>query len=94
MGHYIPDFERLLGAEAESKDKPLTAYRNVTDDAALSEKVQNPLNDLLSSSQHEPFPDETLAGADHLAVLREPLMAFAVEKRLQDTPRYRGKGTA
>lgn len=87
----IPDFERFLGAQAESKDKPLTAYRNVTDDPALSEKVQNLLNDLLSSEQHEPFPDAALNGADYLAVLREPLMAFAAENGLQDKLRYKGK---
>lgn len=90
----IPDFERFLGMEAETKDKPLTAYRNVTDDEALSGKVQNLLNELLSSSQHEPFPDEALAGMDYLAVLREPLMAFAVEKGLQNSLRYKGKGTS
>ena len=90
----IPDFERFLGAQAESKDKPLTAYRNVTDNPGLSDKVQKLLNDLLSSSQHEPFSDEALSGADYLAVLRAPLMAFAVQQGLQDTLRYKGKGTA
>lgn len=87
----IPDFERYLGGDAESKDKPLTAYRNVTDDAALSEKVQTLLNDLLKGDQHEPFPAELLSpDADYLEVLRGPLMEWATANGLENNPRFKG----
>lgn len=88
----IPDFERYLGGDEESKDKPLNAYRNITEDNALSEKVQGLLTDLLESNQHEPFPETVLHPAvDYLDVLRAPLMLWAKENELHETPRFKGK---
>jgi putative ATP-dependent endonuclease of the OLD family len=88
----IPDFERYLGYDEESKDKPLTAYLSITNDDSLSGKVQGLLTELVSSDQHEPFPDEVLnAGQDYLNVLRVPLIAWATERQCQDKPRFKGK---
>jgi energy-coupling factor transporter ATP-binding protein EcfA2 len=88
----IPDFERFLGYDEESKDKPLTAYLSITKDDALSVKVQALLTALVSSDQHEPFSDDEMsADADYLNVLRVPLMAWAAENKLQDKLRFKGK---
>lgn len=88
----IPDFERYLGGDEESKDKPLNAYRMVTEDAGLSAKVQTLLNDLLLSEQHEPFPDAILkASPDYLNVLFKSLIEWAAMQGIQDMPRFKGK---
>ena len=88
----IPDFERFLGGDIESKDKPLTAYRNVTDDTTLSEKVQALLNDLLKSEQHEPFNADLLSTSDdYLQVLQSQLTEWVVLNEQQENLRFKGK---
>lgn len=88
----IPDFERFLGGDEESKDKPLNAYRNITENMELSATVQELLNDLLKSAQHEPFPDAVLSGdSDYLEVLRTQIIPWATANGLQDNPRFKGR---
>lgn len=88
----IPDFERYLGGDEESKDKPLNAYRRVVNETALSKKVQKLLNDLLSSDQHEPFSENILPkDGDYLEVLYDQLMQWATTQALHETIRYKGK---
>jgi putative ATP-dependent endonuclease of OLD family len=88
----IPDFERWLGCDEQSKDKPLNAYRSITDDDALGSRVQALLNELIKSDQHEPFSADVLgAGGDYLMVLREALNKWATESGVSDKPRFKGK---
>lgn len=88
----VPDFERFLGGEEESKDKPLTAYRRITDEAALSEMVQKLLGELLSSNQHEPFDGETFPeGSDYIELLNKKIGGWVQENGLSDDIRFKGK---
>lgn len=90
----VPDFERFLGGEEESKDKPLTAYRRITNEAALSEIVQKLLGELLSGDQHEPFDRETFPeGSDYIEVLSQKIGSWAQENGLSDEIRFKGKPT-
>lgn len=65
----VPDFERFLGGEEESKDKPLNTYLTVAKDDALALRVQTLMTDLRDSDQHEPFPDGALGTDDYLTWL-------------------------
>lgn len=88
----VPDFERFLGGEEESKDKPLTAYRRITDEAALSEAVQKLLAELLNSDQHEPLDDEAFPkGSDYIEALAKKIGSWAQENGLADEIRFKGK---
>ncbi|WP_459040211.1 ATP-dependent nuclease [Stenotrophomonas sp. PSU-St83] len=87
----IPDFERFIGGEEESKDKPLNVYRLVADDDALSQRVQGLLTDLFEGDQHEPFSEDVLsAGADYAEVLKGVVQLWAANNGLADHPRFRG----
>lgn len=87
----IPDFERFLGGDEESKDKPLNAYRRIANEAGLSKNVTGLLTELLSSKQHEPFPaGEFPPGKDYLELLREKVLAWAAANGLADNPRFKG----
>jgi len=88
----VPDFERFLGGEEESKDKPLTAYRRITDEAALGQAVQELLDQLLVSEQHEPFDEESFPeGSDYLEALAKKVECWAQENDLADTIRFKGR---
>ncbi len=88
----VPDFERFLGGEEESKDKPLTAYRRITNEAALSETVQKLLAELIGSDQHEPFDGNTFPeGSNYLEVLAKTIASWAQENGLADDIRFKGK---
>ncbi|WP_081087676.1 ATP-dependent nuclease [Burkholderia stagnalis] len=86
----IPDFERFLGGDEASKDKPLNAYINVADDAALGSKVQTLLRDLLAGEQDDPVafhgPDE-----DYATVLHRVVLDWAADQGLHADPRFAGK---
>ena len=88
----IPDFERTIGGEEESKDKPLIAYRRITQDAALGEQIQELLNGLVGSEQHEPFPaGDFQDGVDYLELLRAKVMKWASDNGLAEEPRFQGR---
>jgi putative ATP-dependent endonuclease of OLD family len=85
----IPDFERFLGGDEESKDKPLNAYRAISENSDLSASVHSILNELVSGEQFEPFP-ATEIGKDYIGALRLRVLTWAKEHGLHDTPRYAG----
>ncbi|WP_341987674.1 AAA family ATPase [Azorhizobium sp. AG788] len=88
----IPDFERLLSGDEESKDKPLATYRRIADGGALEETVQGLLNELLSSDQHEPFgADDLPESADYLAVLFRKIGDWAAANGKASETRFKGK---
>lgn len=86
----IPDFERFLGGEEESKDKPLNAYIRVSSDDALAGRVQELLTELLSADTHDPFPSADIAAQGYLPLLLANVMSWATGQGLQDEPRFRG----
>lgn len=86
----IPDFERFLGGEEESKDKPLSTYLRVAKDDGLAQRVQALMTDLLASMQHEPFSDGALDDVDYLSWLNTVAQAWAKESKVSDEVRFRG----
>jgi len=85
----VPDFERFLGGDEESKDKPLNAYRAITEDAKLGALVQALLIDLVSSEQHEPFPDGEMQG-DYIELLRSRVLLWARGHGVDTAVRFAG----
>ena len=87
----IPDFERFLGGDEESKDKPLNAYMRVTAEAELRAKVHVLLDDLMRSAQHDPFGAEVLKeGVEYMDVLMQRISEWAEANGNADDPRYKG----
>lgn len=88
----IPDFERFLGGDEESKDKPLNAYMRVTAEAELRAKVHVLLDDLMRSAQYDPFDAEVLKeGIEYMDILMKRVCEWAAVNGLSDEPRYKGK---
>lgn len=86
----VPDFERFLGGEEESKDKPLNTYLVVAKDNALAGRVQTLMTALMESAQHEPFPDNACADGDYLAWLFRNVQFWANANNLADDIRFKG----
>lgn len=86
----VPDFERFLGGEEESKDKPLNTYLVVSKDDALAQRVQDLMTALLVSAQHEPFPDGALGEGGYLSWLNTVVQAWAKESGVSDDVRFKG----
>ena len=86
----VPDFERFLGGDEESKDKPLNTYLNVSQDDDLAQKVQQLLSDLLDTDQHEPFDANALGEGTYLDWLRGHVLAWATTNGCADTIRFKG----
>lgn len=86
----IPDFERFLGGEEESKDKPLNTYLSVANDDGLAQRVQELMTALLESAQHEPFHDGALGDADYLSWLNTVVQAWAKENGVSGDVRFKG----
>lgn len=85
----IPDFERYLGGEEASKDKPLNAYLQVSQDDNLSDSVQELLTSLMKSDQHEPYSVEALGRSDYMSLLRSDVLDWAKQSGLGDDPRFK-----
>ena len=87
----IPDFERLLGGEEESKDKPINAYELIRSNKEAGEFIQKLLSELINSPQHEPFPEDKLKeGVDYLGVLLEEIQMWAKANGMEKNVRYSG----
>jgi energy-coupling factor transporter ATP-binding protein EcfA2 len=85
----VPDFERFLGGEEESKDKPLNTYLNISKDDALADRVQRLLNELISSEQEEPFDGEITA-AGYMPRLLAAVQTWAQENDHHESIRFKG----
>lgn len=90
----VPDFERFLGGEEESKDKPLNTYLRVAKDDAMALRVQTLMMDLQSSDQHEPFPDGTLGTCDYLTWLGTKVQDWAKANGQTNHIRFKGPAAA
>lgn len=86
----VPDFERFLGGEEESKDKPLNMYLIVTNDDALAQRVQEMMTELLGSMQHEPFPNNALGEGDYLDWLNDVVQVWAKNNGMSEDVRFCG----
>jgi hypothetical protein len=86
----VPDFERFLGGEEESKDKPLNTYLVVTKDDAKAQRVQDLLTSLLSSEQHEPFVDGALGAGGYLHWLNSVIQGWANDNGQSEDIRFKG----
>lgn len=86
----IPDFERFLDGEEESKDKPLNAYLVVSKDDGLAVRVQELMTALLTSTQHEPFDEDALGDDTYLSWLDSVVQGWAKDNGLSDDPRFKG----
>lgn len=86
----VPDFERFLEGEEESKDKPLNTYLTVTQNEELAQSVQRLLADLMSSEQHDPFAPDTIAAEGYMPLLKSNVLTWATEHGLQDDIRFKG----
>jgi putative ATP-dependent endonuclease of the OLD family len=77
----VPDFERYLDGEEESKDKPITAYRRVRDDGQLRRRVRTLMAELIDGANHDCYP-RAAVGDDVLLLqhLEEKVKAWAREK--------------
>ncbi len=88
----IPDFERFLGGDEESKDKPLNAYALIKADNVVAERVQKLLVELTDGEQHEPFSIEALAlNADYIAHLQLAVDGWAAQNGMAGHVRFSGK---
>jgi hypothetical protein len=56
----IPDVERLMGGDEESKDKPLNAYKKVRGDLDLRGQVQKLFKELHDHADIDPFPPDDI----------------------------------
>lgn len=86
----VPDFERFLGGDEESKDKPLNTYLIVSKDDALAQRVQDLMTELLSSDQHEPFSDGALGEDGYLKWLNTVVQEWAKGQGLSEEVRFKG----
>lgn len=86
----VPDFERFLGGQEESKDKPLNTYLTVAKDDAMALRVQTLMTDLQGSDQHEPFPDGALGTGDYLTWLGTTIKDWAEANGQVDHIRFKG----
>ena len=86
----VPDFERRLGGLEETKDKPILAYRLVSEHAERKAKVRQLFADLYSSPDHQPFsdlgPDST--SEEVMAAVKNSLRVWASSEAPAD-PRYK-----
>jgi putative ATP-dependent endonuclease of OLD family len=87
----IPDFERFLGGEQGSKDKPLNAYTYIKADEQVSKRVQSLLSGLIDGPDHDAFPDGVIkVDVDYLDVLGMEIDAWAKKNGAADQIRYAG----
>lgn len=78
----IPDFERFLGGDELGKDKPYAAFKRISSDQKLKERVQGLISSLFDEHQFDPIghnPDN-----DFITQILEELKIWAKENN-QDT---------
>lgn len=86
----VPDFERFLDGDEESKDKPFNAFIKIQTDESLKHNVQELLHDLLTGENHDCFPPEKLSGKEYLDILLEDITEWAAKNNLNDDVRFFG----
>lgn len=88
----VPDFERYLGGDAQSKDKPHHAYAFVKSEPLAAKKIQKLLAELMEGAQHEPFAADIFAKTpDYSSLLKQTVLEWANENGLSNDIRFYGK---
>lgn len=90
----VPDFERFLGGEEESKDKPLNTYLSVRKSDELAASVQELLTGLFSSERHDAFAEEEVGEDGYMQWLQKSVLAWAEKNGLADDLRFKGEAAA
>lgn len=87
----VPDFERFLGGDEESKDKPLNAYTFIKADDAVGARVQQLLMQLTEGPEHEPFASVTSPeNDDYLSLLHVEIGNWAQNNGMEKHTRFTG----
>lgn len=86
----IPDFERFLGRDEASKDKPVAAYLAVKNDEDLGKAVCDLMTELCEGKQHQPMSDEEIAASDYNTILLSKVTAWAAKNNEAANPRFSG----
>jgi len=88
----IPDFERFLDGDEESKDKPLNAFTKIKTDPELRLKVQALLKDLIEGDEHDCIDSSLFVEeSDYLTALKVNVCKWAKDKGYHDEIKYFGK---
>jgi len=88
----IPDFERYLGGDAETKDKPHHAYAYIKSEQSAAERIYGLLKELMDGAQHEPFTDAIFAATpNYVDLLNSTIIDWAKENGVENDIRYSGK---
>lgn len=85
----VPDFERFLGGTELGKDKPLDAYKKVSSDPELRQRIQTFFVDICDGKDPEPFgpiPNDR----SYLQVLEEKLQRWRESNEQADNERLTG----
>lgn len=85
----VPDFERFLGAEEVSADKPLETYLLLMSDQSLSDKVQNLFSELYGGEKDHQF-EKDVTPDNVLDYYLESLNDWAAKNESSSDPRLVG----
>lgn len=86
----IPDFERFLEGDEESKDKPFNAFIKIQTDEKLKVKIQDLLNELLTGVTHDCIDPDRLGQKEYLDILLEDVCGWASKNKITDDIRFYG----
>lgn len=86
----IPNFERRMAGDEETKDKPIIAYRRVRESAELRAKIREIFWNLHKSGIHQPDPSLPIGalGAEIVDKLKSMLSSWAAQEQ-PDDPRFK-----
>lgn len=88
----IPDFERFLDGDEESKDKPLNAFTRIKADQHLKHKVQSLLRQLIEGDIHDCIdPSLITEENNYLSILKKDVCQWAISKGQHDEIKFFGK---
>lgn len=86
----VPDFERRLGGLEETKDKPIRAYRKVSEQASCKAEVKQLFTDLYNSANHQPIEGLTLdSGPEEVLTAIGKTVRNWAEKESPGDPRFK-----
>lgn len=84
----IPDFERFLGGEELGKDKPYTAFKRISSDEELRERVQSLISSLFNGHDYDPIGHDP--NDDFISQIHVGLTSWAKENNQENSIRIIG----
>ncbi|HHN8430283.1 ATP-dependent nuclease [Morganella morganii] len=85
----IPDFERFLGGDELGKDKPYAAFKRISSDELLKERVQSLISSLFDGHDYDPIRYDS--NNDFMSHILEELTCWAKENGQENSMRIVGK---